>query len=128
MLVAGSLLLWITLVGGWWVSQEDFERIGKGMTKAEVIQILGPYTHSNTARWPPGPNWFETVTWESESHRIEVRFSVDIMPRRDKGAVEKAIFKKESLLDHICRWLNLPPPSTPAYEIEDFNRGIRRIG
>jgi hypothetical protein len=90
------------------------------MTKAEVMQILGPCTDSSTGRWPPGPNWFETVIWEDPGHAIVVRFSVDITTGEDRGAVEKSFIEKESVLYRTLRWLGIHRTSNTVYENEEL--------
>src|SRR6516162_11154657 len=45
------------------ISHANYERIRKGMTVDQVTKLLGPCSDKTFGRWPPGPNWFSSITW-----------------------------------------------------------------
>src|SRR5262245_17076304 len=52
----------------------NFAQIEEGMTKEQIIKLLGRPHHSNFGRWPPGPNWVDGCTWYGMMGSVSVYF------------------------------------------------------
>jgi SmpA / OmlA family len=74
------------------VTKANFDRIQDGMTRDEVEGILGEPVSSSIGRIPPGPNWFQWVTWKDQNREIVVAFRL----RDEAGGATNKSFVDES--------------------------------
>jgi hypothetical protein len=79
----------------WWIFREQpdhhptYVQISEGMTKAEVVTLLGSPITSRSGRIPPGDNWIELDAWEFPDCKIEVMFRIWLKSNVDGIIVEK---------------------------------------
>src|SRR5262245_55421709 len=117
----GLVLVGIVLAGAWlvhWhtaprISKAVYDKIGDGMTKQQVIELLNSSPH-----YAPGElqetflgGTMASITMESEGHvwvssnfRIYVRFDHE---EKVSGMMWRESFNTESLLKKLQRWLRI---------------------
>ena len=113
--VAGGLFAGYFWPGKSRINQQSYEKIGSGMTRAEVIEILGSRPH-----YAPGELKrvrivgtllsmqleSEGEVWESEEYRIYVLFSADGKATGWRGSTYTR--PEETWYQRLRRWMRLP--------------------
>jgi hypothetical protein len=99
------------------------------MTVDEVTRFLGPCSDKSFGRWPPGPNWFRSLTWTNGRNEIRVHFAVKIrggtregnnlfLDCEDEGAAVKDFTIDDDPITRIMLLLGLTTKSNLVYETE----------
>jgi hypothetical protein len=110
--VAIYLVLWLTSQPADSITRENFARIKFGMTKEEVVKLLGPPRQSFSGRMPPGPNWGESAEWRGRLGSIKLRFSGDDPFSEVPYILTEMDFRDEdntTFFDTLRRWLGISP-------------------
>jgi hypothetical protein len=110
------------------ISHANYERIRKGMTVDQVTKLLGPCSDKTFGRWPPGPNWFSSITWTNGRNQIMVHFPVKfrgpgtwegnnlILDCEDEGAAMKSFTRNDNPITKILFLLGVTTKSNFVHE------------
>jgi hypothetical protein len=84
-------------------ADEQFDQIEIGVTKHDVLRLLGSPNSTSFGRWPPGQNWVDVSTWQGwrSEYRVYFRCPVpDLVGNKEPMAADEwnkqcVVFRKE---------------------------------